>query len=144
MQCIPEYDGSHSTLEPFIEQVEFFARKLPVGESQKTLVNIIISKLMGYAREHLKKIRASTWDEAWTYSRKTFAYKVRLETLMTRIERLNQYEREPFPNYKERVEQLYDDLEILGVINQPYAVKSLRLHFLAGLKNKNLKHYADT
>ena len=37
MQCIPEYDGSHSTLEPFIEQVEFFARKLPAQESQKTL-----------------------------------------------------------------------------------------------------------
>ena len=48
MQCIPEYDGNHSTLEPFIEQVEFFARKLPVGESQKTLVNIIILKLVGY------------------------------------------------------------------------------------------------
>ena len=63
---------------------------------------------------------------------------------MTRIERLDQQEDEPFPSYKERVERLYDDSEILGVINQPYAVKSLRIHFLAGLKDKNLKQYAKT
>ena len=66
LQCIPEYGGSHDTLEPFIEQVEFFARKLPAVESQRTLINIIILKLIGYAREQIKNIRASTWNETKT------------------------------------------------------------------------------
>ena len=35
MQYISEYDGNHSTLEPFIEQVEFFAQKLPTKDSCK-------------------------------------------------------------------------------------------------------------
>ena len=55
MQGIPEYNGNHSTLEPFIEQVEFFARKLPVGESQKTLVNIIILSWWDAPENNLKR-----------------------------------------------------------------------------------------
>lgn len=44
IQCIPEYRGSVDELEPFLVQIQTFSEQIAVGQSERPLLNVVLTK----------------------------------------------------------------------------------------------------
>lgn len=151
IQCIPEYHGSVDELEPFLVQIKFFAKTHPDDVSQKQLLNIVLMKLKGKAATFINRIKSETWDEMLKKLRSTFSKIVSSEEILQQIVGLEQGFKESFIDYTDRALRIQECLEQLE--EQPeqpqqqqhkatFSEKSLRIHFIGGLRNGNLKQVA--
>lgn len=153
IKCIPEFRGTAAELDGFLFQADYFAKFIPprndqneIHETETELIHVILSKLKGPAALHFKRIHADTWVEIRDNLQREFKGKLKLEELFQKIETLEQGKTETFQSYKDRVltmKQHIDEYEAnRGGGENSYALRNLRLHFLGGLKNRNLKNLA--
>ncbi|XP_062715963.1 uncharacterized protein LOC134291783 [Aedes albopictus] len=157
IQCIPEFHGSACELDAFIYQINCFLKPIKRitdarerKNAETVLIQIALSKLKGPAALKFKNILANTWDKVKDNLQKEFGISLQLEELFNKIETLEQGKCESFKNYKDRVLQLkrnIDEFEkdyIKDPTIESYAQRHLRIHFLAGLEDINLKIFAKT
>lgn len=158
MQVIPEYRGVTAELEGFLYAIDYFASKIPPNDDHTELIQVVMLKLKGPAAIHFKRIKGETWPEVRTCLEKQFGKNMKLEELMQQIETLEQGQGETFQSYKDRALTLkesideYEDKKANASVvdeeedekKESYALRSLRLHFLGGLKNRNLRELAKT
>lgn len=145
IQCIPEYRGSSSELDSFIYQIEYFYKQIPKGESDEPLIHVVLLKLKGPASLYFRRIKADTWKEVKTNLIKEFQESFKVEEIFKKIETLEQGYNEQFQSYKDRalaLKESIEDYEKIKNENESYALRNLRIHFLAGLKNQHLKNLA--
>ena len=92
------------------------------------------------------RIVDESWDHVKTNVIKQFGEKVNVEAIFQQVETLQQEFNEPFTTYKERVLKLKEQILNNYATNaeDSYAIKILNIHFLAGLKNQELKTLART
>lgn len=133
LQCIPIFDGQHEDLEPFIAQLDLFATQVE-GLDHTPLLNVIWMKLKGKALQSLPNLKAETWPEVKANLIREFQPQKNSGALMREMETLLQRPNESFNEYKSRGEELYKWIEGEG----PFALSSLRKHFLGGLRNKGI------
>ena len=141
IQCIPEYTGVPAELDGFLYQANFFAKQIPKGESEEPLVQVVMMKMKGKAASLFNRIYAETWEEVKLNLVKLFYEKVNLEEIFHEVETLQQGLNEPFIKFKERALKLKEHIinHDHNTTEDSYAMKNLRIHFLAGLRDKNLK-----
>lgn len=160
MQFIPEFRGVAVELDAFLNAIEYYAKKIPKDGAHDELIQIVLLKLKGPAAIHFKRIKGETWPEIRACLEKEFGTNVKLEELMQQIETLEQGQNETFQSYKDRALTLKEhideyepkktensaanDEEEEEEVKESFAERSLRLHFLGGLKNRNLKNLAKT
>ena len=144
MMCIPDFHGESKDLERFLHQIDFFAKRIPEGESEEELIQVVMFKLKGNAASLFNRIVDESWDSVKTNLIKQFGEKVNVEAIFQQVETLQQEFNEPFTTYKERVLKLKKQIMNNYAKNaeDSYAIKSLKIHFLAGLKNQELKTLA--
>lgn len=158
IQCIPEYDGSVDRLQPFLVQISYFAKGIPDGEDESPLLNIVLMKLKGKAASRINRIKAETWEEMEENLTDEFSKKISMEEILSQVESLEQGSRESFTDYADRALRINESIsEMENCRNlkhktdeddedeeEPlsYAERSLKIHFLGGLRNKNLKNVA--
>lgn len=156
IQCIPEFHGSVDELEPFLVQIKYFAEQHPDADSQKQLLNIVLMKLKGKAATFINRIKSETWAEMLPKLRSTFSKVVSAEEILQKIETLEQGFKESFTDYADRALRIQEYVEQLQegqqqpqqqAQQQPaqitvFAERSLRIHFIGGLRNANLKQVA--
>lgn len=157
IQVIPEFRGAAAELDAFIYQIKHFAEIIEklgendaAKEAETELIHVVLSKLKGPAAIKFKNILADTWEDVRDNLRKEFGSSFKLEELFQKIETLEQGQQETFQSYKDRVLQFKKHIEEYEKENfkdqtfESYAQRSLRIHFLAGLKNRSLKNLAKT
>jgi len=153
IQCIPEFHRSVDELEPFLEQIKYFADQIPDGDRQKPLLNIVLMKLKGKAASFINRIKSETLAEMLSKLRSTFSKNISAEEILQNIETLEQGFKESFTNYADRALRIQESLEALQeeLLQQQqqqlphitsFAERSLRIHFIGGLRNVNLKQVA--
>lgn len=150
MQCIPEFRGAAAELDAFLFAVDYYAKKIPKNGKHDELVQIVLLKLKGPAAAYFKRIRGDTWEEVKENLEREFKPQFKLEELLQKIETLEQGVKESFQSYKDRALMLKERIDEYEGENEDdpekesYAERSLRIHFLGGLKNKDLKNLAKT
>lgn len=161
IQCIPEFRGATVELDGFLFQIEHFANALPkkredqpdnpVNTAERELIYVVLSKLKGPAAAQFKRINAETWREVRDNLQKEFGDNLKLEEVFRKVETLEQGPTETFQSYKDRtlilkahIDEYEKNHERLNNDNETYAHRNLRLHFLGGLKNRNLKTLAKS
>lgn len=153
IKCIPEFRGTASELDGFLFQIDYFAKLIPaavedgqIHAAETELIHVILSKLKGPASLHFKRVNAETWAKVRDNLQREFGGKLKLEELFHKIETLEQGKTETFQSYKDRVlniKEFVDEYEAnRGGGDNSYAHRNLRIHFLGGLKNRNLKNLA--
>lgn len=146
MKFIPDYNGAPKELDGFLYQIDYFAKQIPDGHSEEELIRIVMLKLRGNAAGYFKRIVADTWDEIRNNLVKVFGERFHLEAIFHEVETLRQGFHEPYSSYKERVLMLKEHIMSSDTKNSEdsYAIKNLKIHFLAGLKNPELQTLART
>lgn len=146
MLYIPEYHGTAKDLDGFLYQIEYFAKQIPEGESEEDLIRTVMFKLKGEAAGSFNRILDDSWNSVKMNLIKVFGEKFSLEAIFQQVETLQQEVNEPFSKYKERVMKLKEHIINNDRANteDSYALKNLKIHFLAGLKNPELKTLART
>lgn len=146
-QCIPEFNGTPDELGPFLYQVEFFANQFPANVNHAPLINIVLLKLKGKATGYSGRIQGQTWLEVKRNLIREFSAKLSAEEILQKIEKLEQGFQESFKSYKERgfkILEAIKSIEPQGQIQPSFAEKSLKIHFLSGLRSSHLKLLAKT
>lgn len=164
IQCIPEFRGVAAELDAFLYAADYFANLIKKGESHAPLIQVVLLKLKGPAAAYFKRIKGDKWPEVKEKLEKEFGTNVKLEELFQKIETLEQGANESFQSYKDRVltlKEYIDEYEKKDKQEntkkgnskededdeeeeeeESFALRSLRIHFLGGLKNRNLKNLA--
>lgn len=143
IQCIPEFRGSSDELEAFLFHIQHFADLIPAGGPQDQLVYVVLMKLKGKAAAALHRIRARTWAEVKENLLSEFGTSESIESVIKKIEGLRQGPSEEFAAYKKRTLAMRDSLYAYEEAGGIAAMeKSLRMHFIGGLNNVNLKQMA--
>ena len=144
MLCIPEYNGNANDLDGFLYQVEFFAKQIPAGESEEDLIRTVMFKLKGSAAGFFHRILDESWVKVKTNLIKLFGEKMSLEAIFQQVETLQQGGNEAFSAFKERVLKLKENIINADKNNteDSYAIRNLKIHFLAGLRNSELQTLA--
>lgn len=147
IQCIPEFNGLPEELDPFIYQIEYFAAQIPPNESHASLINVVLLKLKEKALKCINRIKGQTWPEVKRNLLKEFSTISSAEEILQKIETLEQGYNESFKHYKERALEILESIqsiEPLGQAQPSFPERSLKIHFLSGLRNSNLKQLAKT
>lgn len=150
MQLIPEFRGDPLELDQFIHAVNYCAKKIPENGEHTELLHVVLLKLKGPAAGHFKRIKGNKWEDVRECLKKEFGTDIKIEELTQKIETLEQDRQETFQQYKNRVLNIKERLEEFKAHKKEeldedeFELKLLKQHFLAGLKNKNLKHLAKT
>lgn len=147
IQCIPDFHGAINELDPFLFQIDQFASQLPYGVDEASLINVVLMKLKGRALDRTNKIRGKNWAETRENLIKEFSSVASVENILQKIETLEQGQNENFKNYKKRALNILNEISIIEQkdnIDGQFARRSLKIHFLGGLKNCNLKQLAKT
>lgn len=148
IQCIPEFNGSADELEPFLLQIDHFANRIPEGESEQTLLNVVLMKLKGKAASYINRIRSDSWHETRNRIRDQFSKKITVEQILQQIETLEQKDHESFRDYADRALRIKEYLDHIrnpqAEENASFAERSLKIHFIGGLRNRNLKQAAKS
>lgn len=139
IKCIPEFTGSAEELDAFFYQVEVFEELFPRDVIQKPLINVVMLKMRGDAMKFVKRIKSETWAETKAKMIKEFGEKKSMEEIQVKIENFEQGFDETFKSYKERALSLLEDIEALSEEETAYAERCLKIHFLSGLRIKDLK-----
>ncbi|XP_055522942.1 putative uncharacterized protein DDB_G0286901 [Wyeomyia smithii] len=143
LQCIPEFNGSKDELEAFLYHVQHFADEIPDNEPQTALIYVVLLKLKGKAAAALPRIRAVTWPAVKRNLIKEFGTVQAIEVVIKQIETLRQEPNEEFNSYKRRASDIKELLDVYEDGGGNSAMeKSLRLHFIGGLRNNHLKQMA--
>ncbi|XP_029712225.2 bromodomain-containing protein DDB_G0270170-like isoform X2 [Aedes albopictus] len=146
-QCIPEFNGSPDELNPFLYQIEFFANQFPANVNHAPLLNIVLLKLKGKATAYTSRIQGQTWLEVKQNLIREFSAKLSAEEILQKIEKLEQGFQESFKSYKERGFKILEairSIEPPGQLQPSFAERSLKIHFLSGLRSSHLKLLAKT
>lgn len=149
IQCIPEFNGATDELEPFLVQIDHFAEQIPTGESEKPLLNVVLMKLKGRAATFINRIKSEKWKDMMPKLQKVFGRQVTVEEILQQIETIEQGRNECFKDYVDRalrIKECIDEIETHKNEEEEkkisFAERSLKIHFLGGLKNENLKQTA--
>lgn len=139
IKCIPEFTGSPEELDAFFYQVDRFEELIPEGDLQLPLINVVMMKMRGNAMKFVNRVKSDTWKETKEKILKEFGAKKSIEEIQVKIENLEQGDDETFRDYKERALTLLEDIESLASKDTAYPEKCLKIHFVSGIKNKDLK-----
>lgn len=105
-------------------------------------------KLKGKAAAFINRIKADNWDDMKINLKEQFGISITVEEILQQIETLQQEFNESFKDYTNRalrIQECIDALEKQQGANQAsFAEKSLKIHFIGGLRNSNLKQTAKT
>ena len=144
-QCIPEYFGNAEELIGFTDQIDYFASQIPENESQAPLITVVMGKLRRDAAQKAAVIRASTWNAVKKNLQKTFGKTYRMDEVIAQMENLEQRESELFGTYCGRALELKKKAESYDASvdgQESLAARSLKGHFINGLRNRELKRIA--
>lgn len=144
IKYIPEFKGVAEELDSFLFQCDSFAKLLSDEDSDEPLIQVVLTKLKGPAAASFKRVFASTWDALRVNLIKEFGERISLEEVFEKVETLAQNQSESYLSYRNRALKLKDLIEELtGLCKEDsYAIKNLRIHFIAGLNNPELKTVA--
>lgn len=146
IQCIPEYSGSVDELDIFLAQIEYFAKQFPAQANQAPLLNVVLMKLKGKAATYVDRVKAKTWDEMVTKLKAQFGKSITAEGIFEQIVTLDQNSNEPFEEYVDRALKIKENIDELENQREQKHVsiveKGLRIHFIGGMRNKDLKQSA--
>ncbi|XP_055527494.1 uncharacterized protein DDB_G0287625-like [Wyeomyia smithii] len=143
LQCIPEFRGHKDELEAFLYHVQHFADEIPENGSHSALIYVVLLKLKGKAAAVLPRIKAESWPEVKRNLIKEFGSIENIESVIKRIETLRQEPSEDYSAYKRRTIEIKELLDTFEK-NQEGAAgsaveRSLRIHFIGGLRISHLK-----
>lgn len=165
VQCIPEFTGKAEEIDAFIAQIEFFYNQIPEpqpaagarepteeeirkrAEREGYLLNVVIMKLKGSASKLSRKLKGNTWEETKENLVREFSKAKSMEELAKEIETLEQKPKESFDEYKERALTIKSNIDLATEedgFGSQYAERTLKIHFLAGLRNTHLKQLGTT
>lgn len=140
MNCIPEFYGQSEDLNSFIDQINFFYRKIPKGFSQIPLINVVKLKLKGNAKHFANCISNLSWQQIEEKLKEEFVINKSPANIFKQIGTLSQKPSESFKAYKNRALEILNDLESVEKKDDNSLMrKNLRLYFIAGLKNSQLQ-----
>uniref|UniRef100_A0A2M4CWP3 Retrotransposon gag domain-containing protein n=1 Tax=Anopheles darlingi TaxID=43151 RepID=A0A2M4CWP3_ANODA len=144
-RVIPDFSGEAEEVENFLAQADFIASLIPATESTIPLVGLVLSKLKGPALESRKKLQAKDWKSLRKLLVDEFKCEIRLEKVIHDLETLQQLPNESYKDYCKRSRKILDLMEQCedGFSKKPYMQRSIRMHFLAGLRDKGLKNAAQ-
>ena len=107
---------------------------------------MVLLKLKGKAAAAIKHIRAETWPEVRENLAREFGVYTTIEAVIKQIEDLRQGANESFAAYRRRTLEIIDNLHKYEPANRADTamIRSLRIHFICGLRNNQLKQMAKT
>uniref|UniRef100_A0A2M4CWF6 Retrotransposon gag domain-containing protein n=1 Tax=Anopheles darlingi TaxID=43151 RepID=A0A2M4CWF6_ANODA len=141
MGLIPVFRGRADELDLFIRQVDRVRERNILDEDD--LLDIVLTKLKGDHARKINRTTAKSWEEMKVLLVKEFGDHYSLESVFHKIETLAQRTNETLKKYKDRTRTMFEWIASFAPHSeQPYALRHLKHHFVAGLRDENLKTMA--
>lgn len=139
IQCIPDFTGRPEELDSFFYQADVYYELIPRDGDQKSLINVVLMKMKDDAMRFVKRVKAETYLQVKENIMKEFGGRKTIEEIQVQIENFEQGFDESYKDYKERALKLLEDIEALDSKDTAYAEKCLKIHFITGIKNRDLQ-----